>query len=187
MKLENALNYSHTLLQQVVQPGEFVIDATVGNGYDTEFLARLVGPIGGRVLGFDVQLQAIEHTTDRLDEAGITNTQLIHKGHEHVGEYLTDQEVAGAIFNLGYLPGADKSVITHGNTTLEAVSSILPRLRKEGLLVLVVYYGHPGGETELNAVMDYVEALPHTDYNVLQYGFINQENQPPFVLAIQKR
>lgn len=187
MQLENALNYSHTLLKQVVQPGEFVIDATVGNGHDTEFLARLVGPIGGRVLGFDVQAQAIEHTTDRLATAGISNTQLIHKGHEHVGEYLTAQNVAGAIFNLGYLPGADKNIVTHGDTTIAAVSAILPHLRQAGLVILVVYYGHPGGEAELNTVMDYVEALPHAAYNVLQYGFINQENQPPFLLAIQKR
>ena len=41
------------------------IDATCGNGGDTAFLCRLAGP-EGRVLGFDIQPEAITSTRARL-------------------------------------------------------------------------------------------------------------------------
>ena len=40
--LQTALHFSHQLLKEVVEPGDFVIDATMGNGHDTAFLAELV-------------------------------------------------------------------------------------------------------------------------------------------------
>ena len=187
MKLANALTYSHTLLSQTVERGDYVIDATVGNGHDTEFLSQLVGP-KGHVLGFDVQAAAITATTQRLAKAQLNNTELILAGHENVEQYLpVNQSVGGAIFNLGYLPGADKDVITHGATTLAAINAILPHLKRNGLLVLVVYYGHPGGQDEVNQLLTFAQALPQKEYHVLQYQFINQVNQPPYIIAIQKR
>lgn len=187
MKLSNALTYSHELLTASVTSGDFVIDATVGNGHDTEFLASLVGP-KGHVLGFDVQASGLMNADARLKGNQYSNYQLVHAGHEHVTEYLTDDQiVGGAIFNLGYLPGADKSVITHGETMLAAIAGILPHLKQNGLIVLVVYYGHPGGQTEVDQLLSYVQELPQKNYHVLQYQFINQANQPPYILAIQKR
>ena len=41
---------------QFVQPGDTVVDATCGNGGDTLWLARAVGP-SGRVLAFDIQVE----------------------------------------------------------------------------------------------------------------------------------
>ncbi|MCM0598916.1 tRNA (mnm(5)s(2)U34)-methyltransferase [Periweissella fabalis] len=187
MKLANALTYSHTLLAATVERGDYVIDATVGNGHDTEFLSQLVGP-KGHVLGFDVQVAAINSATTRLKDDGITNTELILAGHENVTQYLpANQTVGGAIFNLGYLPGADKDVITQGETTLAAINGMLPHLKKNGLIVLVVYYGHPGGQDEVNQLLNFAQALPQKAYHVLQYQFINQVNQPPYIIAIQKR
>ena len=48
-----------------VRPGDICIDATMGNGYDTEFLCTLAGE-EGRVLAFDIQKAAVEHTRKRL-------------------------------------------------------------------------------------------------------------------------
>lgn len=130
MKLANALTYSHTLLTTTVERGDYVIDATVGNGHDTEFLSQLVGP-KGHVLGFDVQAAAIDSATARLKAAKVANVQLVLAGHENVAQYLpANQPVGGAIFNLGYLPGADKDVITQGETTLAAINGILPNLKR---------------------------------------------------------
>ncbi|MBC7032591.1 SAM-dependent methyltransferase, partial [Salmonella enterica subsp. enterica serovar Enteritidis] len=53
-------------MNQVVNPGDHVIDATVGNGHDTVYLAKLVGTTG-HVDGFDIQSAAIEATTTALD------------------------------------------------------------------------------------------------------------------------
>ncbi|MGX7031406.1 class I SAM-dependent methyltransferase [Vagococcus zengguangii] len=186
--LKSALHYSHELLAQVVQPGNWVVDATVGNGHDTLFLAELVGK-SGQVIGFDVQDVAIERAHERLMEAGLDNRcQLFTQGHETLDEIIaSDQEITAAVFNLGYLPNSDKAIITQAETTIIAIQAIMSRLSKGGRIVLVVYYGHEGGLAEKNQVQQFVEAIPQTDYNVLQYGFINQKNNPPYVLCIEKK
>lgn len=48
-------------------------------------------------------------------------------------------------FNLGYLPGGDKTIITEPRTTLEALKVSKDILMPGGLISLVVYVGHPGG------------------------------------------
>ncbi|GAX09022.1 MAG TPA: 16S rRNA (cytosine(1402)-N(4))-methyltransferase [Lactobacillus sp.] len=188
MNLEPAVNYSHTLLKPIIIKGDTVVDATVGNGNDTIFLASLVGK-SGLVLGFDVQQQALDKTATQLTLTGMTHqVQLIHDGHEHLNQYLEpEQQISAAIFNLGYLPGSNKSIITHGATTLKALTTCLNHLRRGGIVALVVYYGHPGGEIEKEMVLNHVKKLSQQEYSVLQYGFINQIHQPPFLLAIQKR
>ena len=56
--------------------------------------------------------------------------------------------LAAAIFNLGYLPGGDKSLITQARNTLRAVEGIWEILRPGGLLLIVLYPGHEGGAEE---------------------------------------
>lgn len=185
MKLSPALQYSHDLLKQVVKLGDTVIDATVGNGHDTQLLAQLVGECG-HVLGFDIQASAIEATTARLQAKHLNNVSLFLTGHQNVKQYL-NEELAAAIFNLGYLPSGDKSIITHGNTTIEAVEKMLPFLKTNGIICLVIYYGHPGGDNERAAVEKFTATLPQQNFNVLEYQFINQVNTPPKLIVIQRR
>jgi len=170
--LENALHYSRTLLKNTLIPGDIVVDATVGNGNDTVLLATLVGE-NGTVYGFDLQEQAIQKTKEKLLLTGLSaQVKLFQQGHETLGSILPESTLlAGAIFNLGYLPKGDKTIITKGETTLIAIKEILPRLRKGGLLLLVVYYGHKGGKEEKDTVLDYVQTLSQTDYTVLRYDF----------------
>ena len=59
--------FCHLYVKKIVQPGDVVIDATTGNGYDTCFLANLVGK-NGLVFGFDIQEQAIDNTLARAKE-----------------------------------------------------------------------------------------------------------------------
>lgn len=186
--LENALHYSRTLLKNTLIPGDSVIDATVGNGNDTVLLATLVGK-NGTVYGFDLQEQAIKKTKEKLLLTGLSNqVKLFQQGHETLGTVIPENTlIAGAIFNLGYLPKGDKTVITTGEKTLMAVNEILPRLRKGGLLLLVVYYGHEGGKTEKDQVLSFVQTLSQTEFTVLRYDFLNQKNDPPFLIAIEKK
>ncbi|KRL93195.1 class I SAM-dependent methyltransferase [Levilactobacillus hammesii] len=188
MNLPNALTYSHTLLSECVAPGDTVVDATVGNGHDTLFLANLVGKTG-HVIGFDIQPAALKETQTQLTLTGLAPQVDLHAiGHEHVGDFLeATTQVAGAIFNLGYLPGGDKTLITKPTTTLAAVTTLLDHLPRGGRIILVVYSGHPGGPTERHAVVDFCQHLPQKRYQVLQYGFINQVHNPPFLLAIERR
>lgn len=186
--LATALHYSHTLLKEVLQPGDIAVDATMGNGHDTCFLAELVGRTG-HVYAFDLQDQALENTATRLAVAGLTNrVALIHGGHETLSQYIPEtQPIKAAIFNLGYLPQSDKSVITLPATTRQALDALLLRLAPRGRIVLVCYYGHAGGPEELASVRAYCEALPQEQYNVLNYQFINQKNQPPILFCIESK
>ncbi|WP_391202730.1 class I SAM-dependent methyltransferase [Psychrobacillus sp. L4] len=185
MKLKRVLPFAKELLTSVIEPGDFVVDATAGNGHDTLFLAKLVGE-AGHVYAFDVQPEAIQSTEEKLVEANLlSRATLILDGHENVSKYI-QKEIAAAIFNLGYLPGSDLQIVTKGNSTIQAVASLLEMLKVGGLIILVVYSGHPGGKEEKDALMDYVMQLPHSYTHVLCYQFLNQQNNPPFIVAIEK-
>lgn len=145
-----------------VRAGDLVVDATVGNGFDTEFLARLVGR-SGRVVGFDIQHEAIEATRRRLVSRGLADrVDLLLRGHEMLA---VDGVVEGvgnircAMFNLGYLPRGDKSVVTQPDTTTRAISGSCARLVRGGVVTVVVYPGHAGGRDEADAVEGLVSRL----------------------------
>lgn len=186
--LQTALHFSHTLLREIIQPGEQAIDATMGNGNDTAFLAELVGK-KGKVYAFDVQATALQNTEQRLQENGLSEqATLFHQGHETIGQVVPlETPIKAAVFNLGYLPKSDKEIITLPDTTKKALEAILERLVAKGRIILVVYYGHEGGEQELTMVKDFCEALPQKQYNVLSYQFVNQANQPPILYCIEKK
>ncbi len=185
MKLERVLQYAQTLLKSVVLDGDIAVDATAGNGHDTLFLAQLVGD-EGFVYSFDVQKQAVDATLHRLLDNGLEHRALIlNTGHENIAQHVT-KPVAGAIFNLGYLPGGNHSIVTKSNTTVTAIGSLLKLLKVGGMIVLVVYHGHEGGKEERDEVIRFVSDLPQKYVHVLRYEFINQKNDPPFIIALEK-
>lgn len=184
--MKGIIQYSHTLLKQTLNHGELAVDATCGNGHDTVVLSDLVGN-KGRVLAFDIQDQAIETTKEKLSQLGKENVTLIKDSHANLNNYIEDEEeIAGAIFNLGYLPRSDKTIITKADSTITALKTILKNLKINGITVLVVYHGHEGGQEEKSQLLEYVAKLDQKYFQVLRYGYINQINNPPFVLAIKK-
>ena len=178
--MKRPLEMAHDFLAQVITQEDIVIDATMGNGHDTLFLAKLAK----QVYAFDIQEQALEKTSQRLQEAGLTNAELILQGHETVDQFVTD--VKAAIFNLGYLPSADKSIITQPQTTIEALDKLCQMLVKGGRIAIMIYYGHEGGDIEKDAVMDFVSQLPQQEYTAAIYRTLNQINNPPFLVMIEK-
>lgn len=185
MILQRVLQYAQQLLKDNIKEGDTVVDATAGNGHDTLFLAQLVGD-EGQVYAFDVQKEAVDATLLRLLDHGLEHRALVlNKGHEEVMQYV-HKPVAAAIFNLGYLPGSNHDIITRPNTTIQAIENILKLLKVGGLIVLVIYHGHPGGKEERDKVIDYVSQLPQKYVHVLKYAFLNQQNDPPFVIALEK-
>lgn len=186
----SAVEYCHTLLRERLLPGDLAVDATAGNGHDTHFLAQLIGP-DGRVFAFDVQPQAIAATDRLLRRWGVPEAcyRLIGASHAEMAAHLpsdTEDRLAAVIFNLGYLPGGDKSVITRAETTLPAVRTALELLRPGGLLLLVTYPGHAGGAEEAQALRDFASGLPPRLWQVTEYRTLNARNSPPSVLAIEK-
>ncbi len=183
MSLERVLSYSKTLLQKVVSEGDMVIDGTAGNGHDTLFLAKLVGKTG-HVYAFDIQQSAIDSTKQKLVDFS-NQTSVFLDGHEHISKYV-NQEISAAVFNLGYLPGASHSTITKPDTTVMAIEACLNLLKVGGIIVIVVYHGHEGGDIERDGLLQYVSQLPQSSIQVLKYEFINQVNLAPFILALEK-
>lgn len=187
MSLPQAVDFSHDILQDYVQEGDTVLDATCGNGHDTVYLARMVGD-EGKVKAIDIQREAIENTKTRLRRKNLRHVvELIQGDHSELKEYFPAQEFKAAIFNLGYLPGGNKDIITRKDTTLAALNQTRERIPPGGALVVVAYPGHEGGRKECEAVLDWAKNLDPDSHNVLHYHFINQPADPPEVFAVEKR
>lgn len=190
MTLDGILPFARILLEKTVSSGSFAVDATAGNGHDTLFLANLVGK-SGHVFSFDVQEQAITHTNERLKQASVSNrVSLFHAGHEQAAKLISADyhgQLSAAIFNLGYLPKGDKSIVTKPDTTIEAVQQLFKMLKPGGIIVLVIYHGHEEGAAEREAVVSFAESLDQKQAHVMRYEFVNQANNPPFIIAIEKR
>lgn len=187
--MKRVIPYSHQLLKETIQEGDIVVDATIGNGHDTLLLSELVGS-SGTVYGFDIQEEALTATKQRLKDHNQPTHHLFLDSHEHIDDYLMPEhtnKIKAAIFNLGYLPGSDKSVITTPESTIKAVKSLISHLLVDGLIILVVYHGHPGGDIERDQLTQYLSQLDQKSFDVLRYGFINQKNNPPFILAVKKK
>jgi len=186
----HTITFVKAVLGQIIAPGDVVIDATVGNGVDTLFLSQAVGP-RGRVYGFDIQPAALLATRRRLAERGAPdNVTLFQAGHETMGEHLPAEvrgKVAAAMFNLGYLPGGDESMVTRPRTTCAAIDAALDVMRPAGVVSLVVYTGHPGGAEEARAVLDHCAALPLDLARVRRCDMHNHEACQTRLLLIERR
>lgn len=186
--LKRPLLFSHDIIEEAVNEGDYVIDATLGNGHDTQFLAKLVGP-NGKVFGFDIQKQAIESSKNRLKENNLLKqVDLIHDGHENMLKHIPeDKKVSAVMFNLGYLPKGDKNIVTKAETTSKAIKGALSLIKKDGIVSIMVYYGHPGTNGEKEAVDELVRNLSQDEFESLSYKFVNQINNPPYLYLIKRK
>lgn len=179
----------HDILAEHVCPGDTVIDATAGNGHDTQFLCRLVGR-DGCVHAFDIQSKAIENTKNLLESEGLLKQACLHlDSHEHVDTYVNEQ-ISAFCFNLGYLPdkneNGEQKIITHSSTTLDALEKCLNLLKPQGIGCILVYRGHEGGEEESKNVEIFLKNLPPKKYEVLCIFNHNRANQPPILYLARK-
>ncbi len=181
--LPSAVRWSHLLIEGRLRAGDVAVDCTAGNGHDALFLARQIAP-GGRLFVFDVQESALASTRARLLEGGIAEEgfSLIHAGHETLAEVLPSELRGGSkviMFNLGYLPGSDKTVITETAKTMHAIKTALDWLAPGGLLTVVVYPGHEGGAEEAREVAAFAAALPPREIEVQHLRPVNRSAAPP--------
>ncbi|MGL4422203.1 MAG: class I SAM-dependent methyltransferase [Gemmataceae bacterium] len=160
--LPRATTLAHMALRDVLGPGDAVIDATVGNGRDTLFLAERVGPTG-MVIGFDLQAMAIAAAQARLAEARIEHVQLIQADHARLAECVPQKWhglIRAVVFNLGYLPDGDPLIITQPSSTISAIDSAAKLLHSHGVISIVAYRGHAGGAEELQALLEHFADHP---------------------------
>lgn len=182
--LRGPVPLSHLLLRRFIQPGSRVIDATCGNGKDTLLLAELVGDTG-HVWAFDVQQEALERTAQRLAEQNLQQqVSLLHVGHEQM-QKLVEAPLQAVVFNLGWLPGAPREIVTTTATTLTALEASLQLLAPAGLVLITCYPGHEGGDLEAAAVQEWATTLSSCSYFVWRMGQLNVSSDAPFCLLIQ--
>lgn len=144
-------------------PKGVAVDATCGNGHDTEFLIRLGFT---RVIAFDVQEIALHNTAERLRQAQLPAATLIHHGHQTLDKHV-DGPIDCVMFNFGYLPKADKQLTTQSSTSLRAIELAMEQLSPNGLISLLCYPGHPEGAQETKAIDLYLQqTINHTHWHV---------------------
>ena len=165
--------------------GDTAVDFTMGNGHDNEFLSKTVGE-SGKVYAFDIQASAVESTRKNLAAAGCPdNYTLIHDSHHNVKSYVQEPIKAG-MFNLGYLPGGDKSITTMRTTTLPAIEAAIELLGKDAILLIAVYPGHPEGDAEGREITDYLSTLSRFKVCCTKVQIINSPTSPYFMMIETK-
>ena len=185
--MERLTETVHRILSERLKPGDVVIDATAGNGHDTLFLAQTVGP-SGRVHAFDLQETAIEKTRQRLESAGCKNVSLYQADHATMTSEIPAEyqgQIAAVVFNLGYLPGSDKSSITQTESTCAAITQGLAFLKPGGVMTVLAYPGHPGGLEEAQAVDRLLQALSGDEFTVR--GHLSDQAHAPRLFVVTRR
>ena len=183
---KNAGKWTKALLDDFLMPGFCVVDATMGNGHDTLYLAGKVSP-GGRVYAFDIQQQALTNTRERLKNAGLEEAaELILASHDTMDAYVP-KELDAVIFNLGWLPGTEHTCTTRVETTLKAVNTALGLIRKGGVVTICVYPGHEEGSRELEALTEWARGLDDRKYDAFSCGYENLSARPPRLIAVTRK
>lgn len=173
---------AHNIIKQHLKAGGFAIDATVGNGHDTLFLAKQVDS-QGFIFGFDIQKQAIQSAQSRLEKKGhaVNNVRLIHASHSLMKTFIPEKyqgKINTIIFHLGYLPGSDKTVITKTVSTLSALNQSIELLVAGGIITIAAYPGHPGGKEETDQISQWCQQLNKHQYSVQQINSSDKDTAP---------
>lgn len=180
--MKKIIDYAHEILLSNLASDSNICDMTIGNGKDTLFLCKHFK----YVYGFDIQPIALSNTNNLLKEHRLTNYELHLDNFVNIDLYIKNK-IQGFIYNLGYLPNGDKKVTTLAKDTLKSLKKALKLLDNEGLIVLVIYSGHEQGKIESQRINYFVKKLSQKEYDVITYKFINQINNPPYVIVIERK
>lgn len=177
---------AHELVAGVLQDGDTAVDATLGNGHDALFLARCVGA-SGMVFGFDVQQAALINSRERLEADKVDGGcyQLICESHAGMEHYVVGQAKA-VMFNLGYLPGGDKTRITHADSTSAALLAAAGLIACGGILTVMCYPGHDGGDDEARMVTEFINELDSEQWVVARYNRVEAKRWSPYLWAVTR-
>ncbi|NLZ49979.1 MAG: rRNA methylase [Clostridiales bacterium] len=175
--ISDVSNIAHSVIKNHCVNFDTALDATLGNGYDTDFLSSLFNT----VYAFDIQEQCVLNYKNKANK----NVTLINDSHENLDKYI-NKGLDCAIYNLGFLPGGNKEITTNYESTLKSIEKTLLLLNPQGILTIAIYPGHPAGKLEKEYLIDYCRKLPKNEFAVLYSQFINRQNNPPELLIIEK-
>lgn len=177
-----------TEAQKTIQPflsqHSISIDATMGNGHDTLFLAKH----SLKVYAFDIQDKALISTRNRLEQNNcLDKVILIHDGHESMLQYISpDQQADAIVFNLGYLPHADPTIKTQEKNTITALKHAIKRLSAKGIISILAYPGHTGGNSEMLAIIHWLGQLDSLHFAISMIHSMHEQADSPRLFTLQK-
>lgn len=170
------ISLAHSYWKSHLQPHDFAIDMTCGNGHDTLFLCQILNK--GLVYGIDIQPSALDKTRRLLQEKGIEEAsfRLLHQSHADPLKVPSPPQLIA--YNLGYLPGGDKTIVTNTGSTLLSLELATQLLGCGGALSITCYPGHAEGKREEEQVLRWATKLPATKWRVCHHRWINRDNSP---------
>lgn len=177
--------FAELIWKSLLLPGDTVIDATVGAGHDTLFLAKLLAG-SGMLYGYDIQEEAIQRSQkrllDHLGPDGMQNIRLITCSHTE----LKAVQAKLIVYNLGYLPRSEKSLTTHLESTLESLKLAQTLIVPGGMISMMCYSGHEEGQREKKGLIDYASTLSKEEWSASLHERINHQSAPALLLISRK-
>lgn len=168
---------SHSIIKEYIEDKIVAVDATLGNGYDCDFLSSCFE----KVFAFEIQKDACEKYIDKNN-----NVIIINDSHHKIDEYVKE-EINCVCYNLGYLPGGDKDITTVAETSLKSIQIALELLAPNGLMSIAIYRGHNEGKEEENCILKYLRELPKNKFGVMLHECINRSSTAPLLVIVEKK
>jgi hypothetical protein len=185
------VDQTQQLIAPYLRPGDSAIDATAGNGYDTAFLANNVGR-HGHVYVFDLQKKALTATKSHLATRGLSHIPVRYclSDHQYLSQHIAENDslnIKAIMFNLGYLPGGDKTMTTLAESTLIAIQSAVNLLAIDGCLSIIAYPGHSAGALEFSCISNWFTTLNPLSYALKRISIEKTLRPAPEVFFIRRQ
>ena len=172
MRPENINTVCHRWILEVLPENAVCVDATMGNGNDTLFLAEHAK----KVYAFDIQSDALKNSQQKCKD--YHNIEYFLKSHAEMDEVISE-EVDLVVFNLGYLPKGDESITSKAESSMLAIKKALQLCNTHGSVLIAFYIGHPEGlkeyQTFMNAQNEFKAEVVRT------YTYIDRKDAPILV------
>lgn len=185
-KINDITTTLHLLILPYVKTAKVAVDCTCGNGYDSKFIIENI-PEESKLYCFDIQEIAIENSkvlissVDRKQRA----VKYVLDSHENIDIHINDR-IDVALYNLGYLPGADHSITTEYHSTISSIDKTMKMLSKGGVISILIYSGHENGKIEKDALLEYFDTLDKKRIKLMRVDFPTSPNNPPEIYILQK-
>lgn len=175
--MKSMVDISHEFLKPVLHKQAVCIDATLGQGKDTQFFLSCHV---GKVYGFEIQKDVFDRVSQIFKDN--EKVHLFCTGHENMDQFI-HESVDAILFNFGYFPNGDTHITTQSSTSILAIQKALTLLKIKGRMALVLYPHHEG-----RLESQKIEAFLKTQENLQIYKLDNfLVKNCPYVLMVEKR
>ncbi len=159
------LELAHSSWEKILHKGDTVVDATAGNGYDTLFLAeQVLSPKSGTVYTIDIQEPALTQTRQLLERSLPKplwgQIHYLNQSHARFPDFFSSLSIKLFAYNLGYLPGGEKSITTLKESTIQSIENALELVAPGGVISITCYPGHHEGANEELALFEKTKHTP---------------------------